>query len=164
MITRIEDQNYKSSWGPSGITSQINCDRCGIIKPSGVDGINWYCNANDYKVNIFRVSDSEFYEDENIKHIDYCPNCLKSEHERHIASVSIGKYISKNLISRGFNIGRQLVKLIDKQKKHQDECLCVNKILEDLDPPFNKDRLFKNNSTAFSYSKVNFPTKERRHL
>ena len=43
----INNDNNRMEVGPGEYRKQVKCDRCGKVKPDGLEAILWYCN--DYE-------------------------------------------------------------------------------------------------------------------
>ncbi len=104
--------------------TKIFCDRCGIEKLEGSDGLGWSM------INPVR----SIFDTEDKNGAEICPDCLKTEDEFRSASINLQKYINHSLWARGSNIGRMLKAIEEEQRILFRDCSKVKTLLKKLHP------------------------------
>jgi len=149
----INNDNNRMEVGPGEYRKQVKCDRCGKVKPDGLEAILWYCN--DYEKGIFGSYKYESKDYSSYEQVDYCPKCVKTKDEKKVVLNGMYKELS-GFIKMGFGIGRGLENLISQQRDFQKDCIWFMNKLNSFQE-FNTERMEKKIKAALNYSIVNLP-------
>ena len=161
LIKEEINRSNRMEVGPGEHKITIKCDRCGKMKPKNtLEAVLWYCD--DYEKEMFFGYKYQ-NKNESDEQVDYCPDCIQSNHEKEIVLRGIRHEIQA-MTKQGWQIGSNLQSLINMQINFQKDCQWFMDTLNSFNE-FKTDLIKKKIRTALDYSCVDFPSHtEAKHV